>query len=132
MKRTIIIFVIAALVLISAAIWLLESQFTGNFQEIVMVIILFLVLGFAIFVGVQRLKSSNRNESPEDELSKKIMTKTSSLSYYISLYLWLALAYFSDKMEWETHTIINAGILGMAIIFLFSWIGVKLFGLRNG
>jgi hypothetical protein len=40
--------------------------------------------------------------------------------------------YVSDKVKWETHSLVGAGILGMAIIFFLSWLGVKLFGLRNG
>jgi L-2-hydroxyglutarate oxidase LhgO len=32
----------------------------------------------------------------------------------------------------ETRSLIGAGILGMSIIFLLSWLGVKLIGMKNG
>ncbi len=132
MKRTIMIFVIAILVIVSSIIWIVNSDFSGNLEEVLMIGGLVLVVGFAIYLGFARVKSIGRKESPEDELSKKIMTKTTSLSFYISLYLWLAISYFSDRLDLDTSTIINGGILGMAIIFLFSWLGVKFFGFRNG
>jgi hypothetical protein len=91
-----------------------------------------IVVGFAIYIGSVRIKSSMRKEPLEDELSKKMMTKTSSLSYYLSLYLWLFIMYMSDRTTMHTHTLIGAGILGMAIIFFLCWIGIKIYGMRNG
>jgi peptidoglycan/LPS O-acetylase OafA/YrhL len=132
MKRTVIMIIVALLVIISVIIWLTNSESKIELLGIVMIASLVLVVGFAISFIIQRIRSSSRNETPEDELSKKIMTKTSSLSFYISLYLWLAISYFGDRIELETSSIINAGILGMAIVFLLSWVGVKLFGFKNG
>ena len=132
MKRTIIMIVIAILVIATVVLWIVNADFQWNVQEVLMISGLVIVVGFALYLAVLRLRSSTRQEAPEDELSKKIMTKTSSLSFYISLYWWLVLSYFSDRIDLETSTIIGAGILGMAIIFFLSWVGVKIFGLRNG
>jgi peptidoglycan/LPS O-acetylase OafA/YrhL len=100
--------------------------------QMMMIAVGLVVVGFAVYIGMARLKSTLRKEPAEDELSKSIMTRASSLSYYMSIYLWLFIMYVSDKVKWETHTLVGAGILGMAIIFFLSWLGVKLFGLRNG
>lgn len=132
MKRTIIIFVIAALVIFTLILWALNAKLSGNIQEILMIGTAFIVVGFAVYIGIARVKSSVRKEPLEDELTKKVMTKTSSLSYYISLYLWLFIMYISDRTTMHTHTLIGAGILGMAVIFFFSWIGIKIYGMRNG
>ena len=59
------------------------------------------------------------------------MQKTAAWSYYVSLYLWLAIMYFSDKLHYETHTIIGAGILGMAVIFAICWLIFNFRGIRN-
>ena len=130
-EKTIIIFIVAALVLISLIVWAVNAQLSGNIQEILMVAGVLIVVGFAIFRGWVRVRSSQRKEPVEDELSKGVMTKASSLSYYISIYLWLFLMYISDKTKMEKDTLIGAGILGMAIIFFLSWIGIKLIGLKN-
>jgi peptidoglycan/LPS O-acetylase OafA/YrhL len=132
MKRSLIIFVLAGLVLITLVIWIVNAQFSWNIQEILMVGISFILVGFAFYIGINRVRSSMRKEPPEDELSKRVMTKATSLSYFISIYLWLFIMYISDKVQMEAHTLIGAGILGMAVIFLISWIVVKLIGLKNG
>jgi hypothetical protein len=100
--------------------------------DIFFILIGLVLVGFAIYKGISRARSAARKEPAEDELSKSILLKASSLSYYISIYLWLFIMYISDKVKWETHTLIGAGILGMAVIFSLSWLGVKFIGLRNG
>jgi peptidoglycan/LPS O-acetylase OafA/YrhL len=131
MKKTVVTFVVAALVLISLILWAVNAQISNNIPEILMISGAVLVAGFAIFIGVARLRSSLRKEPAEDELSKRVMTRASSLSFYISLYVWLFIMYMSDKTELEAHSLIGAGILGMAIVFFLCWLGIKIFGLRN-
>ncbi len=131
MKKTISIFVIIGLVVLALILWITKTR-TITYQDILMLGGVLVVVGFAVFIGINRIKSVIQKEPFEDELSKKIMTKASSISYYISIYLWLIIMYFSDKVALESHSLIGAGILGMAIIFLLSWIGVKMFGVSNG
>jgi cytochrome b561 len=89
-----------------------------------------LVVGFALYLGFTRITSSLRKEAPEDELSRKIMTKVVAFAYYISIYLWLFLMYISNRTALEAHSLIAAGILGMALIFFGSWLGVKFLGMK--
>lgn len=131
MKRTILIFVIALLALVSIALWAVNAELKGNLPEILMMAGVLILVGFAVFIGIVRLRSNVRKEPAEDELSRKIMTKASSLSFYVSLYLWLVVMYYSDKTKMEVHSLIGAGIMGMAIIFLLCWLGVKLMGWKN-
>lgn len=131
MKRTILIFVIALLALVSMALWAVNAELKGNLPEILMMAGVLILVGFAVFIGIVRLRSNVRKEPAEDELSRKIMTKASSLSFYVSLYLWLVVMYYSDKTKMEVHSLIGAGIMGMAIIFLLCWLGVKLMGWKN-
>jgi len=131
MKKAVIVFIVAALVLATVGLWIFSSS--GNFKpaDIASFGIIILVVVFAVFFGVKRLTSAKRGEPPEDELSKKVMRKTSSLSYYISLYLWLAIMYFSDRFNYETHTIIGIGILGMAVVFAVCWLVINFIGIKN-
>jgi hypothetical protein len=132
MKRTVIIFVVALLVVLTFILWIMNTRMAWDSPQMIMIAVGLVVVGFAVYIGIARFKSTLRKEPAEDELSKSIMTRASSLSFYISIYLWLFIMYISGKVKWETHTMVGAGILGMAIIFFLSWIGVKLFGLRNG
>jgi len=131
MKKAVIVFIVAALVLATVGLWIFSSS--GNFKpaDIASFGIIILVVVFAVFFGVKRLTSAKRGEPPEDELSKKVMRKTSSLSYYISLFLWLAIMYFSDRFNYETHTIIGIGILGMAVVFAVCWLVINFIGIKN-
>ena len=131
MKKTILLFVVAGLALVSFVLWILNTRMSWNFRDILMVVVGLVMIGFALYAGLRRVKSVARKEPVEDELSKMIMTRASSLSYYISIYLWLFIMYISDKTKWETHTLIGSGILGMSVVFLFSWIGVRFFGLKD-
>jgi peptidoglycan/LPS O-acetylase OafA/YrhL len=131
MKKVIVIFVIAGLVLVSFIVWIMNTAMSWNFREILMIVVGLVMIGFALYAGYKRVKSFARKEPVEDELSKMIMTRATSISYYISIYLWLFIMYISDKIKWETHTLIGTGILGMSLVFLFSWLGVKFFGLKN-
>ena len=131
MKKTIVGFVISALILASLALWALKGRLAGNAGEIVMAGIVLMLVGFAIYIGLSRLRSHRRHEPSEDELSKRIMTRASSLAYYVSIYLWLFVMYISDKTTLEAHSLIGAGILGMAVVFLLCWLGVRVFGEKN-
>jgi len=131
MKRTIVMFVISALVVVSLALWALKGHIAGNPVEMIMTGISLVVVGFAVYLGISRLRSHRRHEPVEDELSKKVMLRASSLAYYISIYIWLFVMYVSDKTKLPGHSLIGAGILGMGVVFLLCWIGVKTFGMKN-
>ena len=131
MKKTVVLFIIGALVLITAGFWIFSGSSPVEPAEIVNLVVIVLVVVFALFFGFKRFTSIKKGEPAEDEMSKKIMQKTSSLSYYISLYWWLAIMYFSDRLKFEMHTIIGTGILGMAVIFAVCWLVFNFRGVRN-
>ena len=57
MKRTIVMFVISALVVASLALWAIKGHIAGNIQEMIMVGISFVIVGFAVYLA--------RVEAPE-------------------------------------------------------------------
>jgi len=130
MKKAVIIFILTALVIAGAILWLTAS---GNLRpaDFMSMAVLVIVVGFALYMGIKKIASARRGEPDEDELSRKVMRKTSSLSYYISLYLWLAISYFSDRLALETHTVIGIGIMGMAIVFAVCWVVFNFTGIKN-
>ena len=131
MKKGIIVLIVTALVLFTTGVWFFTSKGDLNFFSIAEFAIIIVVVAFAVLFGVKRVSSAKRGEPPEDEMSKKVMRRTAALSYYISLYLWLVIMYFSDKIKFETHTIIGTGILGMAIVFAVCWAVFNFRGTRN-
>lgn len=131
MKKTVLTFVIAFLVLATVILWMTKSVNHLSFSEILQFGIILILVGFGIYIGIRRLKSNIKGEPAEDELSKKVMQKTAALSFYISLYMWLIMIYLSDKTNYETDTIIGAGILLMAITYFICWIVLHFTGMKN-
>ncbi len=131
MKRSLIVFIVAALVLITTAIWFFGTETGINSVDLTHFGIIALLIAFAVFIGIKRLKSEKRGEPVEDELSKKILQKTSSLSYYLSLYWWVFMLYLKDRITLDSDEILGTGILGMAVIFALSWVFFSIKGVRN-
>jgi peptidoglycan/LPS O-acetylase OafA/YrhL len=122
MKRSLLVFIIAGLVLLSTGMWFITSKAQGKPFEWEGFVIILLLIAFAVFIGIRRLTSERRGEPVEDELSKKVLQKTAALSYYISLYMWVAMIYIKDRVKLDTEEILGAGILGMAVIFAVCWL----------
>lgn len=131
MKRTLIIFLVAALVLLSTGFWFLKYTQGTNLTDVLQFGIILLVIGFALYVGLIRLRSSRRGEPAEDELSKKVMQRTASVSYYISLYLWVFILFIKDRIILDTEQWLGYGILGMALTFALCWVFFNFRGVRH-
>lgn len=131
MKRSILVFLVAAMVIITTVIWIFSSGATKNSAEILQFGVIFLVIAFALFIGYKRWTSEKRGEPTEDELSKKVLQKTAAISYYISLYLWVFLLFVKDRIIMDTEVLIGTGILGMALTFAISWLIIHFKGLAN-
>ena len=131
MKKSIIVFIVAVLVLATTALWFFSRKAELKTSDIFNFGIIVLVVSFAVFLGIKRFISSRRGEPAEDELSRKVAWKAAGLSYYISIYMWLAIGYFSDRTDLENHTLIGIGILGMAVIFAICWSALNFTGIKN-
>ncbi len=86
---------------------------------------------FGLFFIYKQIVSFRKGEPSKDELSSLIMQKASSLSFYVSLYYWLIISYFSDRINFEVDELIGYGIVGMAIIFAIIWVIIKFTGVKN-
>lgn len=132
MKKAVVVFIVSALVLISTGVWFFSSKSDiAPFEAATGFGVIVLLVVFALFFGIKRLTSVMRDEPAEDEMSKRIMVKASSLSYFISLYLWVFVIYISDRVAVDIEVLIGSGVLGMAIIFTICWLILKFKGVRN-
>lgn len=129
MKNVLALVIILALVVFTTFLWL--SKDSLGVEEVTSLGVILAVVGFAVFILLRRIKSWKQGEPQEDELSKKVMLRTSSLSYYISLYFWVFLLWLKDRVEFEQEELIGTGILGMAVIFALSWVFFHFRGVPN-
>ena len=127
MKRGLIAIVVSLMVLGTSALWFFGTEDHKIGFEIVSFGVIVILVGFGLFFAYRRLSSANRGEPAEDELSKK----TAAWSYYISLYMWVFMIWFKDRVTMDTEQVLGAGILCMAVIFFVSWIVIRLRGIRH-
>ena len=129
MKNIIWLAILLVLVVLTTILWLGKKSL--GLEEITSFGVILAVVGFAVFILIRRIKSWKSGEPQEDELSKKVMLRTSSVSYYISLYFWVFLLWLKDRVEFEQEQLLGTGILGMAVIFAMSWVYFHFKGVPN-
>lgn len=113
--------VLSVSVLVTTIFWVFRAEKPMEFQEILMMLIMFIVVIFAIVLAFGRLRSVKQNLPAEDEMSRSIKRKGAATAYYVSIYMWLAMMFFEEHIKLERYTLIGAGIMGMALIFALSW-----------
>jgi hypothetical protein len=131
MKRAIIALLVTILILLSLFVWVRTSQGSLSRFEIPQIGIIIALAGFGLFFAWRRLSTEKRGEPAEDEMSKRVMQKASSLAYFVSLYLWVFVIYINDRIDIDTEVLIGSGVLGMAIVFAICWIVIHIRGVRN-
>ena len=131
MKKGILAIILSLLVLGTVILWFINTKDVSGIWNLIPFPIILIIVIFGFVVGIKRIKSVKRGQPAEDELSKKLLHRASSVSYYISIYVWLLIMYLSDSIELETHSLIGAGILAMAIVFVFCWLYFRYFGLKD-
>ena len=92
-----LIFAISALIV--ATLFMLESKGIFLGENSTLTLILSVIGLLALIFAIIRIKSIKNREPVEDEYSRKIMQKTASYSFYVSLYPWLLISYFSEDIR---------------------------------
>jgi peptidoglycan/LPS O-acetylase OafA/YrhL len=128
MKKAILTAVLAFLVTGTIALWIIQAERSSgaslklNGSTILMMAVAVVILVYGALVILKGFRDAKNKLPARDELSRKILRRGAATSYYVSIYLWLALMYFEERIELERSSLIGAGILGMAIIFALSWL----------
>ena len=88
------------------------------------IIIAVIILIFAIIVYKRGNRDLKKGQPLKDERSKRVIEKASSLSFYITLYILLAIGFLSENIinfrDISQATSIGVGL--MALLFLLSWV----------
>jgi hypothetical protein len=129
MKNIIWLAILLVLVVLTTILWLGKESL--SLEELSSLGVILAIVGFAVFILIRRIKSWKSGEPQEDELSKKVMLRTSSLSYYVSLNFWVFLLWLKDRVAFEQEELLGTGILGMALIFALSWVYYHFRGVPN-
>ena len=128
MRKAVLTAVLAVLVVGTIALWIINSERSShtslslNGSTILMMAVAVLILVYGALVILKGFRDAKNKLPSRDELSRKILLRGAATSYYVSIYLWLAIMFFEERIEVERSSLIGAGILGMAIIFALSWL----------
>lgn len=136
MKRIFLPLFIVTYAVILSGIWIFQTGSLKDSQNYLFteyfyigIISIFLILG--IYVGYRRMKRKKEGFPEEDEMSRKIAQKAAANSFYLSLFLWLALIYIQDRSDADIRIFFGYGMIGMALIFVFSWFFYQYKGLLH-
>jgi len=122
--RLIAIVIISLIVIVTGTLFSYASFKNGEIAGGVLgLIIAIIILTFA-FIVFKRGNNALKNGFPiHDERSRRVLEKASSKAFYVSLYMLLALGFFSDNIIKFRDVSQATGIAvgGMAILFLIFW-----------
>lgn len=120
------ILLLATILLYGAQIIKLGKVNLGS--SIAFVIPLILIV-FMVFFIKRRYQDIKQGMPMEDERSRKVMTKSAAMAFYVSLYWLLFISFFESSFarmfgaeHLDASQTTGGGIAGMAIFFLIFWI----------
>ena len=136
MKKVFLPVLILTFVLIIAGIRIFHSGISEKSDllpvfEFVYVAFIILFFAFGNLFGIKRIKSAKSSLPEEDELSKRISQKASSVSFYVSLFIWLVLLFIQQSKIIQIEIIFGFGFIGMAITFIITWLIFNSRGIGN-
>ena len=121
-SRTILFLSVSTLSVIIFGLFFLAIRLLDNnsISALLVVFVALLIITFS-FKILKRFAGDLKDGFPiDDERSKKIRMYAASYSYFISIYIWLALLAFHKYLDRDD--ILIAGLLGMGISFFVFWV----------
>jgi len=119
------IIIVSLLVIATGTLFSLKTFTKGNIEGgILGALIAIIILAFAIFVFTRGNKDIKKGFPLQDERSKRVLEKASSMAFYVSLYLLLVIGFLSeDVIKFrDISQATSLAIGGMAILFAVFWV----------
>lgn len=131
MKKLILPIVITGLILMSIYMVSINSKIELKDIEIIQYIVILFLVVFGIYIGIDRMRSYSRQEPIDDELTKIRLLKSSSISFFLSLFIWIVILILKDRYIYDTEIWIGTGILSMSVTFVLTFLILKFKGVKN-
>ena len=95
----------------------------SNTAEIIYVIMLAVLIGLGILFAFRRSNDLKKGLPAEDELSKRNLNRAGSVTFFISLLIWLVLLYIEvhELLNLESRFLFSYGLIAVCFVFLLSW-----------
>jgi hypothetical protein len=102
------------------AFWLFKTTKTLDTETYFILGLVLLILAISLYFKITSYNSEKAGLTGEDELSIRVKEKSTSKSFYWSIYMWVFVLIFVE-MESRNKIIIGLGIIGMGLIFFLNW-----------
>ena len=119
--QTLLILVLAGAVTFSMGLWFYARRQPLSVTEYVVAALVLLVVVFSLIVGRRRIRDEKRGLPAEDELSKDIKRRAAASAFMWSFYLWALITIFTIDSDMRPELPLEAGLLGMAVLFVVFW-----------
>ncbi len=98
--------------------------------EIIYVLMLIVLIGLGILLAMRRSRELKMGLPVEDELSRRIMNRAGSITFFISLLIWLILLYIEvhEVIDIEARFLFSYGLIAVCFVFLISWTAINFGG----
>lgn len=119
------IIIVCLLVLVTGIFFSFNSFMNDDIAGgIAGVLIAVIILGYAIFVFKRGTRDIKGGFPLHDERSRRVLEKSSSKAFYISLYLFLIIGFVSDDIIHfrDVSQATGIGIGGMVLLFGLFWL----------
>ena len=95
----------------------------GKTAEIIYVLMLALLFGLGTLLAIRRSKELKMGLPVEDELSRKHLNRAGSITFFISLIIWLVFLYIEvhEIITMESRFLFAIGLIATCFEFLVSW-----------
>ena len=131
MRKPIMILLLAGLMLFTVILRMFQTNPNANSEEMNHFVLMLILVGLGTIIGIYRLKKQRQGVPSEDEFSKKILNKASSASFYLSIFMWVAMNYIFHKLELNKDLLVMTGVLGMSVLFCSCWVYYRVWGTRD-
>ena len=129
--QTLLLLILAGAVSFSMGLWFYAQQNPLSVTEYVVASLVFLVVVFSLIVGRRRMRDEKRGLPVEDELSKDIKRRAAASAFMWSFYLWTLITVFTIDTDIRPELPLEAGLLGMAVLFVAFWAYYSKTGTRD-
>ena len=119
--QTMLLLVLAGALAFSMGLWFYAQRNPLSVTEYVVAALVLLVVVFSFVVARKRIRDEKRGLPAEDELSKDIRRRAAASAFMWSFYLWTLITVFTMDTDIRPELPLEAGLLGMAVLFVVFW-----------
>ena len=134
MKKIVVPVFFITFVVILAAIGIFQTgvnRISNSNSEYIFVGIIVVLFIVGIVLSIKRYISAKQGLPEEDEMSTKIVNRAASISYFLSLILWLVIIFLNTTTTLNTGIIVGYGIIGMVVIFVLNLVYFQFRGVND-